>query len=75
MDKIQALNTLTHLANSALKGGIIKDIIEAGTIYTALIVLSKDVEQPVEQPVEVGEEIPTQPMKQQEAVVERVYDK
>ena len=44
MNKIQAINILTNLASKAVKGGVIDDIIEAGGVYNALMVLSKDIQ-------------------------------
>lgn len=46
MNKIQAINILTNLANVAQKNGLIPDIMEAGGVYTALVVLSQDIPQP-----------------------------
>ena len=53
MNKIQSINTLTNLANTALNNGLIKDINEAGSIYTALLILAQDIPQPpVEEMIE-----------------------
>jgi len=46
MNEIQALNILTTLANRATTGGLLTDINDAGSIYTALIVLSQSIPQP-----------------------------
>jgi len=49
MDKITALNILTKLANVAtVKGGVFKDISEAGAVFNALMVLSTDIKKPEE---------------------------
>lgn len=45
MNEVQALNLLTNLANRAVTGGILKDINDAGSIYTALLVLSQSIPQ------------------------------
>ena len=50
MNKVQAINILTNLANIAQKNGLIPDIMEAGSIYTALVILSQDIPQPQEVP-------------------------
>ena len=41
MNKIQAINILTNLSSKAVNSGIIEDILEAGAIYNALMVLSQ----------------------------------
>lgn len=46
MDKSQAIKILTELANLAQKNGLIGDIMTAGTVYTALVVLSQDIPMP-----------------------------
>jgi len=46
MNKVQAINILTNLANIAQKNGLIPDIMEAGSVYTALVILSQDIPQP-----------------------------
>lgn len=55
MDKIQAINILTNLANQAQANGLIPNIMEAGSVYTALVVLSQDIPQP-EAPAPAEEE-------------------
>lgn len=48
MDKAQAIKILTEVANLAQKNGLIGDIMSAGTVYTALVVLSQDIPTPEE---------------------------
>jgi hypothetical protein len=58
MDKIQAINILTKLANQAQANGLIPTIMEAGSVYTALVVLSQDIPQapaPTEESPEADE--------------------
>ena len=45
MNEIQALNILSNLATRAIVGGHLTDINDAGSIYTALIVLSQSIPQ------------------------------
>lgn len=55
MNKAQAINILTNLANLAQKNGLIEDIMTAGSVYTALVILAQDIQvETVEQVEESG---------------------
>ena len=46
MNKADAIKILTDVANIAQKNGLLGDIMYAGTVYTALVVLSQDIPMP-----------------------------
>ena len=41
MNELEAINILTDLANRALKAGVYNDIQDSGSVYTALLLLSR----------------------------------
>jgi hypothetical protein len=56
MNKEQAIKILTEVANLAQKNGLIGDIMSAGTVYTALVVLSQDIPLSVDETNAIKEE-------------------